>query len=244
MNCSYPILKRDKADDLYDRFVGHKPFVGVAEELIIGDGPSVLEEVDLDGLHKNLKNLWARCKGANKAAIFEAEGSAILHSALMGLPPYVATDPEFWMWLTFMPCSGQFAQLVALRFGKKAKPANYSLGPLVESLYFRLWWRGYKGQADNYDIAKRGDIDLWRSHIIRIESPMADNMVKALVKTIMPQPNQVKVPIRQEVIRALAKTKITARHASCAYETLTEDQCMSLVKSLLEEVLEEASNDQ
>lgn len=239
MNCSYPILKREKAEDLYTRFVGHKPVVGVAEEQIVGTGPDVLEGIDLNELHKQLNELWGRCKGANKAAIFEAEGSTVMHSTFANLPPYVATDPEFWMWLTFIACDGKFAHLVSLRFGTKAAPDNFSLGPLGESLYFRLWWRGYKGQAENYDVARRGDMDLWRSHIIRIESPMTDVMARAFVKTIMPEANQVKVPINQLVIRSLAK-KVTARHASCAYETLTEEECMSVVKSLLDEVVQEA----
>ena len=58
----------------------------------------------------------------------------------------------------------------------------------------------------------------------------------------MPEPIQVKVPIDQLVIRSLAK-KVTARHASCAYETLTEEECMSLVKSLLDEVVQEEADE-
>ena len=118
MHCSYPILKRDKADYLYTRFISNQSLAAVAEEQIVGAGPDVLEGVDLADLHKQLHQLWGRCKGANKAAIFEAEGSAILHSKLASLPPYVATDPEFWMWLTCVACEGKFAHLVSLRFGK------------------------------------------------------------------------------------------------------------------------------
>lgn len=241
MDCSYPILRREKADDLYRRLSGGEPFATVAEEQIVGDGPNVLDGVDLPALCQKLKKLLEQCKGSNKFAIFESEGSAIVHAAMPDLPAYIATDPEFWMWLTFIPCDGKFADLVVKRFGKDAKAVNFSLGPLPESLYFRLWWRGFKGRDNNYDIAKRGDIDLWRSHIIRIESPMSDTMMKAFVKTIMPEPNQVKVPLKQTIIRSLA-IKITARHASCAYETLTEEQCLSLVQTLLLEVIEEASN--
>jgi hypothetical protein len=241
MNFSYPILKREKADDLYVRLSqGHKT-AGIADEQVIGDGPYVLDGVDLQALYQALKHLWSRCKGSNKSAIFEAEGSTLVHSAMPNLPAYVATDPEFWMWLTFIPCDGKFADLVVQRFGKDAKSVNFSLGGLPESLYFRLWWRGSRGRDDNYDIAKRGDMDLWRSHIIRIESFNSDMMLKAFVKTIMPEPNQVKVPLKQTIIRALAP-KITARHASCAYETLTEDQCLGLIDSLLREVTEEAKN--
>jgi hypothetical protein len=242
MNFSYPILQREKANDLYVRLGKGQRTASIAEEQIIGGGPYVLDGVDLQALHRDLKTLWSRCKGSNKSAIFEAEGSAIVHSAMPNLPAYVATDAEFWMWLTFVPCDGKFAELVVQRFGKGAKSVNFSLGPLPESLYFRLWWRGSRGRDDNYDIAKRGDIDLWRSHIIRIESPMSDMMLKAFVKTIMPEPNQVKVPLKQTIIRALA-IKITARHASCAYETLSEDQCLSLVNSLLQEVVEEAEHE-
>lgn len=242
MNFSYPILKREKADDLFVRLSQGQKTAVIAEEQIVGDGPDVLDGVDLQGLHRELKNLWSRCKGSNKSAIFEAEGSAIVHSAMPHLPAYVATDPEFWMWLTFIPCDGKFADLVVQRFGKAAKSVNFSLGPLPESLYFRLWWRGSRGSDNNYDIAKRGDIDLWRSHIIRIESPMSDMMLKAFIKTIMPEPNQVKVPLKQTIIRALA-VKVTARHASCAYETLSEDQCLALVNSLLQEVTAEVEHE-
>lgn len=239
MNYSYPILKREIANHLFQLICkGEKPDT-ITEEQFVGSGKCIIEDVDLDNLYKSLEGLLRKSKGPNKSALFEAEGSALLHSALAFLPPYLVTDPEFWMWLTFIPCNGKFAAIVVQRFGKDAKPDNFSLGPLPESLFFRLWWRGFKGRADGYDIAKRGDIDLWRSHIIRIESPMSDVMTQAFVKTIMPEPNQVKVPIKQSLIRSLA-IKLTARHASCAYETLSETECLSLIEALFNEVKLEA----
>jgi hypothetical protein len=241
MHYCYPTLSQDEGKRLYEKALRGEAIAGEADARTVGSGPYVLENVDLTQLHADLTSLLKKAKGANKAAVFESEGSAVMHSSLKILTPYVATDPEFWIWLTFAACDGGFSQIVVDRFGSDAGASNFSLGNLPESLFFRLWWRGFKAPENGYDLAKRGDMDLWRSHIIRIESPMPDVMLRAFIKAIMPEPNQVKVPIDQLVIRTLAK-KVTARHASCAFETLSEKECTSLLQMLMKEVKKELSD--
>jgi hypothetical protein len=107
------------------------------------------------------------------------DGSVVDRTALMFLKeitPYVATDARFWLWLTFAAAGGGFKDLVNNRFSG-GSAANYGFDNLPECLFFRLWWRGYKMPEEDYNLAKRGDIDLWRSHLIRVEISYPEVMV-------------------------------------------------------------------
>lgn len=231
MNFSYPILDDAFARTLLSQFRDQGPTSyqgGVGN--VIGDGPNIIENVDFESLHDQLRDLWDNCTGI-KSTEFESKGGLIVHKHLQDLNPIVSTDNRFWLWLTFVSAHGKFFNIVRDRMGSFQEP-NYGLASLSECLYFRLWWRGFRFSDDNYDLALRGSAEFWRSHIIRIEYAYGDTMARAFIKFNYPQKGQTSGG-DTEFIRDLAK-KLTARHASCAFETLTEDECTEILNEISE----------
>ena len=129
--------------------------------------------------------------GQSKGKDFEARASGIVHSELSSLDADTATSREFWLWLTFVACRGDFFDLVVWRFGDPVtvNPVNFGIttkSSIREGLFARLWWRGNIGfdptSDPPYTISRRGDIDIWRSHIIRQEYGRCRNVVKSLIR--------------------------------------------------------------
>jgi len=163
---------------------------------------------------------------------FETEACAIVHQSLSGLEPAALADYDFWTWLAV----ARFAQVVEWRFGasgKHAKPANYGIGSRAENLLFRLWLRAELARddvaKDPYVLAKTGDQDLWRSHILRQGYANARLVAKALLKL---QAGQLKArKLAVEGIRELAKSLRRLR-ANLEFEFLTATQAEDLVIEL------------
>ena len=239
MSYSYPILSNGEALNAFDSFKNNISFN--ANELASreGVGPDIVADVDFNTLLKELNNEWNAASGQRKAASFEAKASAIVHKNLLKITPYVATDPRFWLWITFVAAGGGFKDLVKNRFGGVSSASNYGFDNLPECLFFRLWWRGYKMSDEDYNFAKRGDIDLWRSHLIRVEISFPDIMAKSFLEKINPLPGQTSTD-DQEFVRKLAP-KLKARHASCAFETLSSQQCTAIINELEQEIQNEGS---
>jgi hypothetical protein len=194
----------------------------------------------LPGLGSALKSLLNH----NKPAEFEAEGSALVHADL-ALPGVVAGDNGFWRWLTFCSAGGTFAEIVAQRFGGYgADEVNFGIGSdanMRDGLLARLWWRGQalftSDAADPYTWARRGDIDTWRSHIIRQEFGACANAAKALLKYQFPDENQTEngtmTPV--EKYRRLPKL-MKVMHATHSFESMDLDQCYAVVLRLAKEL--------
>ena len=70
--------------------------------------------------------------------------------------------------------------------------------------------------------------------MIRIEYAFGDSMARAFVKFNYPQKGQL-FDCDNDFLRTLAK-KLTARHASCAFETLTEDECTAILNDIAAEI--------
>jgi hypothetical protein len=116
---------------------------------------------------------------------FESQACEIVHQCLDGYEPQALADHDFWTYLAV----ARFSDTVEWRFGARnhhAKPANYGIGSRTENLFFRLWLRADLGRdqalKDQYSLAKSGDQDLWRSHILRQGYANARPVAKALLK--------------------------------------------------------------
>jgi hypothetical protein len=234
MNYSYPIISNSDALNAFNAFrenIPHNVGPSITRE---GAGPDIVANVDFNNLLRDLLGIWNASNGQRKAADFEAKASAVVHDYLKDISPYVATDARFWLWLTFAAAGGGFKDLVNNRFSG-GSAANYGFDNLPECLFFRLWWRGYKMPEEDYNLAKRGDIDLWRSHLIRVEISYPEVMARSLIKKVNPLPGQTSTADQQHV-RNLVKLKLSPRHASCAFETLSDEQCASLINELEQEM--------
>jgi len=245
-NFSYPILSKSLAQNILAELRSDSPRTALPSTEIQGDGPYVLEDIDLGALLNEINDLWR--KSNESQADFESEACVSLHKKLSNLPTLVATDSRFWHWFNFIPESSGFAEFVAVRYGVgrgagiNADDVNFGLGGPFMGLYGRLWYRGFRqcdhNESDVYEFSRRGYIDFWDSHIIDQEFSWGDPMCRAFIKHIYPNSRQI-TGHNKDLIRMLPK-KIRARHATCAFETLSEEECSELLNQLSTEILNES----
>ena len=173
-------------------------------------------------------------------AAFEGSAAASVHQCLEGLPATVAVDPEFWIWLVFGAGHEGIVKLVAWRHGSgdldAVRDENFGLTTAMEAGFWsRLWLRGDiafdPGRPDPYELAERGDQDLWRSHIMRQEYGQIRTIGRALLLFQYPDhaPHEPRVSVK--VIRAMAK-ELRRLHATTAFELLDEPAAMQLVEDV------------
>ena len=119
-----------------------------------------------------------------KGGDFEAEACSLVHKHLT-YSPAVFADHDFWLWMTLK----YFIDIIEWRHGgqdREAALANYGFGNRSENLIFRMWLRadiGYeKNSNDPYELAKRGNQDFWRSHILRQSYGNVRKLAKSLIK--------------------------------------------------------------
>lgn len=247
---SYPSIDKSAAETLLSAYRTNGIYDAVKYVRSQGSGENEVEGVNFTRLHNDLKNILVGPlpKGEKQDAYFEMMACSVMHRSLGKLSVLAASDPKFWMWLTFASCGKKMVELVDLRIKKgDSIPAEVNFGittraNVYEALYARLWWRGYRffdPSADNpYELAERGDIDFWRSHILRQNFSRADAMTRAFVKFILPD-HKRSSGLDTDLMRGVAK-KLKARYTSCCFEALDEEQCRQILIELAAEVRDEA----
>ena len=150
----------------------------------------------------------------------------------LDVDPLALADHEFWIWLAVV----QYADIVEWRFGttgRHAKPANYGIGQRIENLFFRVWLRAELVKdpkaKDPYHLARTGDQDLWRSHILRQAYANSRLIAKALLRLQAGQLSVKKLTV--ENVRELAK-RLRRLHANVVFEFLTFSQAEGIVLEL------------
>lgn len=124
---------------------------------------------------------------------FEAAASVAVHSAL---PRDAAlADPEFWIWMATGP--GQ--ALILRRYPPRRTTddqgverwkipdrKNFTSSNAQETLFYRLWIRAELAHdpalGDPYELARYGDIDFWRSHVLRQKLTEAGPVLRAFIR--------------------------------------------------------------
>lgn len=243
---AYPCIDKSAAEKLLAAYRDDGIYDALRYVKLEGSGENEVEGVSFSRLHNDLKTIFVgpRPKGESQDAYFEMMACSVVHRALDKLSVAAASDPKFWLWLTFASAGKKMLELVDLRFKKGDKiPAEVNFGIttrayVYDGLYARLWWRGYRffdeTAANPYELAERGDIDFWRSHILRQTFSQADCMAKAFIKFILPQHGKSSgwdIPL----MRRIAK-KLKARYTSCCFEALDEEQCNQILLDLATEV--------
>lgn len=197
----------------------------------------------LQGIRKSLgepgedRRYWAR---------FEGEAAAVVHETLE-VPPSVGADHEFWLWLVFGSGYDYPAGLVTWRHGRgeapyDARDSNYGITTSLEAGFFsRAWLRGRigydEGRDDPYELALRGDQDLWRSHILRTEYGQIPQVARGLLLFQYPDDHPKKPRVSTKIIREMAK-ELRRRQAMEAYELMDEDQVQALLNEVRGSVTE------
>ena len=184
-------------------------------------------------LRKLMKNFPEKLRERDQeGGRFEQQACVVVHRGLSEIPPGVLADLDFWIWLAVI----QFADIVEWRFGAKgrhAKLANYGIGTRIENLFFRLWLRAElvkdEKAKDPYHLARTGDQDLWRSHILRQGYANARLVTKALLRLQGGQLAMKKLKI--DGVRELAK-RLSRLRANVVFEFLTPSQAEGLILEL------------
>lgn len=178
---------------------------------------------------------------------FEGQAAGLLHSRL-NLPVYVAADLDFWRWFVFGSGSElPYAVIVQRHSNEKTQPsniaeANFGITTQIEyGLFSRLWLRAqlaYDPSSDDpYALAKIGSQDLWRSHIFRTEYGMIPHIARAFIRY-----TEEEIGSGQggtDVVRAMAK-ELRRRQASSAFELLSDEDAIELMRECHREVNREA----
>ena len=235
-----PTLSLDHAGEALERRREAKPWSGSPLVRWIGTGSKFAED-RVDTLYSHIEEL-VKSFGvdplpANKGGDFEARACPVVHQSL-GLDPSSAPNREFWLWLTFVASEGRFTDFVDWRFGTQAHIANVNYGigsksEIWEGLFARLWLRGNIGRdpmaAEAYGIAKRGGIDIWRSHVIRQEYGRCHLLARQLVRYQHPDSDPDSRTLTVAELRELAK-RLRVVDASVSYEVLDESQIEELIE--------------
>ncbi len=206
-------------------------------EKISGDAFKDLRTKLLKLKKKYPENLRAKDPQGGK---FESEACAVVHACLADVDRRVLADHNFWTWLA-VDC---LADILEWRFGAEGRPAqaaNYGIGTRTENMLFRLWLRadlGKESGTDPYELAKFGDQDLWRSHLLRQGYANARSIVRALLKLQAGKLMHENKPAKKvaggdepEGVRMLAK-RLRRMRANVVFEYLTPVQAEALVFEL------------
>lgn len=234
----FPILSIEGARDCLDKRRRDESWSATPYVKHIGEGDE-FDQTGTSALLSKLNELKSTLPDPlpkTRGKDFEAPACALVHESL-NLDSVAASSREFWLWLTFGAEGGRFADIVDWRFsaGSRIDDVNYGITTRAgtwEGLFARLWWRGNIGYDPNaevrYEIAKRGDIDIWRSHIIRQEYGRCANVARALIKYQYPSSEDDATTLKIAELRELAK-RLRIIDASMSYEMLDEGQINALI---------------
>lgn len=163
---------------------------------------------------------------------FEAEAAVIMFDEL-GLSDPVS-DPEFWIWMAVEPG----ACLISKRYpGTEANlipnRTNFASPNARETYFYRLWARGHLGYdaaaKDPYALARSGDIDFWRSHILRQSLTEAGSLRHALIRFQYPHGAASSPNLSTPKIRKLIK-RLKRTAANINVEMLNHEQAEHLIR--------------
>lgn len=234
----YPILTVPKAESAYKSLSESvepewEPLVAVrGGDHIDFDYEQIKSEVD------ELRQMLAVDMTPDDLRFFEAELGIILHRNLRTSD---AEDPDFWRWMALFLLREAVLDRHPTKDGKMPAMANFGIGGRVECFPYRAYLRadiGHRPDCDTdterYQLARRGDQDFWRSHLIRVRYPFYRPLAHALIEFQYPDDSGkafLRTGDEGDGIRMLAK-RLRRTHANMAYAVLSSDQCTCLIRRL------------
>lgn len=231
---SYPSLPALNAAAAFDSLQsGHQ--VNIETAVLQVDSSNWYPKIELDDLLGELIDLHV-VHGLQANSIFESQACVVLHRNLAPTADAVA-DPGFWRWLAL----GPFLPIIQLRH-VPLRPDHVGLGSPWDSLLSRLWFRADLSvdpyEEDPYALSVLGDLDFWRSHVLRADYSACRHLLRALLRFQFPPENGCKPRLKpsgssESGMRALAK-RIKLRHAVVAFELLNEEDCRLELEALAE----------
>lgn len=231
---SHPSLPALNAAEAFDAIrSGEEVFIEPA--VVQRPSPDWRPKIEFEDLVAELSDLHAR-HGLLANASFESRACVLLHSNL-ALTAEAAADPGFWRWLSL----GPLLPVVELRH-ELLRPEHVGLGSPWDALMSRLWFRADLSLdpdiEDPYALSAVGDLDFWRSHVLRADYSACRPLLRALLRFQFPTENNGRPRLKpsgssEAGMRALAK-RIKLRHAVVAFELLNEEDCRLELEKLAE----------
>lgn len=239
----YPVLHQEDAKHyLSARDAGEQVFVDDIRQWA-GSGedfPTATINTLRDGLSKLRKKYPVTLRSRDpEGGRFESEACVVVHKSLVNVDRRALADHDFWTYLAV-----EFADIVEWRFGSNGKASqlrNYGIGARSENLLFRLWLRADMGRepgSDPYDLARSGDQDLWRSHLLRQNFANARCVARSLLRLQTGKLVVSSRPAKRLVggddpagVRTLAK-RLRRIRANVVFEYLSAKQADALVYEL------------
>jgi hypothetical protein len=209
------VQKSKGQGDLFD--------IGVVEELV----------TRVQRMKREMSGSDGRMNGSGGR--FDADLAVLVHQTFSdhrGQAEEMLADPDFWRWIAI----AKFYDVIAWRFPGKndsgVNPSNFGIGPDVENLLYRSWLRGEMarepGSSDPYRLVRVTDVDLWRSHILRIDYAAAREVARALLR--LQARDETKIDL--DVLRELAKL-LRRRRSNVLFELYDRAQADQLMQDLI-----------
>lgn len=232
---SYPTLSVEATRRAFEEHLAEKPIESIVQEATVQvSGPEFdeAESIDLSNV------LWELAHGFEKPGYaFERQAASLVHRHL-GLHPIMAGDAGFWRWLTFSG-EGDLADLVDWRYpGQEtghAREQYFGFGQMKEGMYAYLWLCAQSvldlTLEDPYELSRRGDVDVWQSHVVRIDFGSVPQLARAFIRFVFP--DEETQFLRREQYRQLAR-EMTRRNASMAFELLDDSESLELIRDIWE----------
>ena len=233
---TYPKLAKEAAWGAFNTYKSGDDVGTVVDEATVlkeGGEFDMAASVDLSNL------LWELAGNEGKSGYrFEREAATVVHERLQ-LLPIIAGDPGFWRWLTFT-VDGQLAELVDWRYPAQetghARDQYFGLGQPKAGMYNYLWLCADavvdQTLFDPYELCRRGDVDIWQSHIVRVDFGSVPQLARAFLRFVYPSDGgQV---LSREEYRHLAK-EITRRNAAMSFEMLDDEASLELIGEIWNE---------
>ena len=199
----------------------------------LDDRPSGVDDDEVASVAQDVLKLLQNSKeGRSKDADFEREACVLLRQRLEPSPSEIA-ERGFWVRLSLK----YFSDVIRERhpWGDSGpRFENYGLKGRFEGLILRLWMRGHlgfsPGDANPFYYARLGDVDMWRSHVLRVDHGSCIAVSRAFLKLCFdPTPGTHSVLSTGE-IRQLAK-RLRRLHALSPFELMSQDQANELVRA-------------
>ena len=159
---------------------------------------------------------------------FEVAAGPEVHRRL--LPHPALADPEFWTWFAIW----HGLEIIEHRYGEEPDLKNFGIGAAGENFIYRLWLRAEIAhdptREDEYELAKTGDIDFWRSHIFRQGYANCRAFAHALIEFQFPAEIGRKPYLNIPQIRELVKYLKRAR-TNLMFEVMDEARAKTFIES-------------
>jgi hypothetical protein len=231
----YPILNQQNAKRIIDARIADQDIDCGDLIQYRGEGEDFSRDM-VSNLYKALMELKARYPQSLRrrdpaGGRFESEACILIHKGLSANED-VYSDLDFWTYLSVC----EFPEIIEWRHsveGGTIKIANYGVGNRPENLIYRMWLRtelvALPQPEERYSLAARGDIDLWRSHLLRQSYSNCRKLARALVRFQYPDSAPTKATLTSERIRELAK-RLKRIYANMVFAFLDEKAISSLIE--------------